>query len=763
MGPDGSAVNCWSDASEAGNHAVQSVRERAPVVRENQLNGNPAVMFEKDGQRLNLPLLNIPHETTIFIVSFDQPQVKGHQGLLVADNSPYRKDGDGYGIGYYTKGYEGALVVLGDGKVRMNLADAWVKPSRFAWEVLTFHKQGMEGTFLRDGTKRDSGKFSRTVGYHTGYLLGGDVKGSDYRGGLAEVMVYGRALSAKEVETVHSYLSVKYNIPVAAEPKATSKDLRFFGNGTLMLDSSYADQPYMIKMADHEWIAGVTTSTGQENSPDRNIQILRTTDAGKTWLKAGALEPPQEQRQPSWGTLLKTPSGRLYCFYNLNRLPGEGAGIQYIYRYSDNRGTSWSERYTMPVRETWHNKQFNSFSSWGIDQPLVVDDTVYISFSKFGPDSSGRQGEGFVFKSTNILYVSTAKEIQWEMLPEGEHGLMSARVGTLQEEHNIESLGNKNLYCAFRTLGGYVGESYSPDGGKTWTEPDFARYANGRKIKNPRACPMVWRCENGNYLLWFHNNDGRQVPARNQDRNPVWLSGGILKNGRILWSQPEPILFTFFPEAFSGMSYPSMVEKAGDYYIATTDKEKARLCPIDKGLVENLWRQDALKEIPPHKLLYDSAGATHPVLFTPDLGDQGFTITCAGGLAAAPNGLLWSALDEQGNGIVLKRTAGGLIRAEFKDRTMREPIKVEADAPVQNDSAVTFIFDGAANWVYVVVDGVLCDGGEARQFGGSPIPFQMGKLTDAPVVPVGRAARVLLHDRILSVSDTIGMHRALAE
>ncbi len=735
-------------------------------MRKSRINGYPAVMFEKDGQRLKLPQLNLPHETTVFIVSFDQPQGKrGHHGLLVADNSPYRNDGDGYGIGYHKAGYDGAVITLSGGKKSQNLRDLCVKPARYAWEVITFCKQGPEGLFLRDGSWRDNLHFDRSADayYHTGYLLGGDVKGSDYCGGIAEVIVYGRALSAEEVKTVHSYLSVKYNIPVADEPEVTSTDPRFFHNGTLMLDSSYADQPYITKVADKDWLAIVTASDGQENSADRRMQIMRSTDAGKTWVKTSVLEPPQENRQPSWGTILKTPSGRIYCFYNLNRLPGEGPGFDYTYRFSDDSGTSWSERYTLPVRKTWHNKEFNGFNSWGIDQPLVVGNTVYISFSKFGPDSSGRQGAGFIFKSTNILSVSAAKDIQWEMLPEGEHGIVSARVGTLQEEHNIESLGNDGLYCAFRTLGGYVGESYSPDGGKTWTEPDFARYANGRKIKNPRACPMVWRCENGNYLLWFHNNDGRQVSFRNQDRSMAWLSGGILKDGRILWSQPEPALFTFFPEHMSGMSYPSLVEQDGNFLIATTDKKKARLCQIDKGLIENLWRQDALKEIPPHKLLYDSAGATHPVLFTPDLGDQGFTITCAGGLAAAPNGLLWSALDEQGNGIVLKRTAGGLIRAEFKDRTMREPIKVEADAPVQNDSAVTFIFDGAANWVYVVVDGVLCDGGEARQFGGSPIPFQMGKMMDAPVVPIGRAARVLLHDRILSVSETIGMHRAFVE
>ena len=751
---NGASVELWADASSASNHAVQTNSQKRPSLQNGKVNGHPALMFTANGQRLELPALKIPFETTVFIVSFDQPQIgSGHHGLLAADNSPYRSDGDGYGIGYYKAGYDGTLINLSDGGTLQHLLHLSNQRSRYAWEVFTFHKEGFETLFLRDGSWRDNRQFDRPADahYHTGYLLGGDVTGRDYLGGIAEVIVYNRTLDSEELTMVHDYLSVKYDIPIADEPEVTSNDPRFFHKGTLILDHSYADQPYVIQLTDQEWIAGVTTSMGEENSGDRYIQILRSTDAGQTWSKLSVLEPPEEQRQPSWGTFLKTTFGRIYCFYNLNRLPAEGVGFLYAYRFSDDSGISWSERYVLPVRETWHDQEFNSFFSWGIDQPLVVGNTVYISFSKFGPTVQ-RPGEGFFFKSDNILTATDPAQLNWEMLPAGDHGLLSGVAGPLQEEHNIESLGGDDLYCAFRTLDGYIGEAYSTNGAVTWTEPDFVRYVDGRKIKNPRACPMVWRCENGKFLLWFHNNDGRQVAARNQDRNPAWLSGGILQNGRILWSQPEPALFTFFP-GLSGMSYPNLVEHDGNFYIATTDKKKARLCQIENTLIENLWIQDTLKSIPQNGLLDPSTP------FLPNLDDGGFTITCSGGLPST--GQIWSVEDAEGNGVALERTAEGKVVLEYKDRLMTVPQTWETDEPVQDNSTVTFILDGAANWIYIVVDGLLCDGGDARQSGWTPIPYQMKSLIESALVPVGSASHTLLHDRILSVSETIGMHRAL--
>lgn len=754
----GDRFETWSDSGPAQNDAVVSGRYLAPVVQKDAANGFSALRFARDGQRLELPALHLPYETTVFIVCYDQPQEKTdsiHHGILASDNSPYRKDGDGYGIGYAKDETDGAMVILSDGKIWQHIRDLYTQTSRNAWEVMSFTKSGDKVALYRDGYLREARTFDRPADahYHTGYLLGGDVNGRDYRGGIAEVIVYDRALSKTEVENVHAYLSEKYDIPLGPLARLSSSDPRFFHNGTLMYENTYADQPYIVKRTDTEWVAVVTTSAVRENSNDRHMKILRSTDAGKSWGEASVLEPLDEKREPSWGTLFVTPSGRIYCFYNLARkVDVEGKGVHFVYRFSDDGGLSWSERYTLPVRKTWHNKQFNSFSNWGIDPPEVIDGKVLIAFSKYGPNSVGRPGHGFFFRSDNLLTESDPEKINWVMLPEGDQGLSSDKIGPLQEEHNIEPLGGSNVYCAFRTLDGYIGEAYSTNAASSWTEPQFIRYTNGRKIKNTRACSMVWRCENGNYLLWFHNNDGRQAKERNKDRNPAWLSGGVLKDGKIQWSQPEPALFTFIPAHNSGMSYPDLVEHEGRYYISATDKQTARLCQIDRTLLSNLWNQDSLNTIPQNGLLVDGQA------FLPNLDDGGFTITCSG---LPQSGTIWSALDQKGNGVTVRRADDGRAVVEYKDRHMDQPHTWDTDESVRDDSVVSFIFDGAANWIYVVVDGVLCDGGEARQFGWGPIPYQMKELVQSEILPVSHASKTWLHNRMLSVSETIGMHRAV--
>jgi hypothetical protein len=102
----------------------------------------------------------------------------------------------------------------------------------------------------------------------------------------------------------------------------------------------------------------------------------------------------------------------------------------------------------------------------------------------------------------------------------------------------------------FRTIDGHAAYSYSRDGGKSWEPSEYMRYADGRLMKHPRAANFAWRCENGKFLYWFHNHGGRFIrehPRRRtiayEERNPVWLSGGVEADsprGKIIrWSQPE--------------------------------------------------------------------------------------------------------------------------------------------------------------------------------------------------------------------------------
>jgi hypothetical protein len=124
----------------------------------------------------------------------------------------------------------------------------------------------------------------------------------------------------------------------------------------------------------------------------------------------------------------------------------------------------------------------------------------------------------------------------------------------------------------------------------------------------------VFRCSNGKYLLWFHNHDARDTaPLRNKHRHPAWISGGVLKDGVIQWSQPEILLYGFSFPFNAGMSYPDLIEEDGRYWVTETQKTTARIHEIDPDLLAGVWDCDA-------GLL--KAGAKHHVTFIVDGGPR---------------------------------------------------------------------------------------------------------------------------------------------
>ena len=57
----------------------------------------------------------------------------------------------------------------------------------------------------------------------------------------------------------------------------------------------------------------------------------------------------------------------------------------------------------------------------------------------------------------------------------------------------------------------------------------------------------------------------------------------------IRWSQPEIVLYDDDP--YIRMSYPDLVEEGGKYFLTETQKDVARVHPIDPELLEGLWSQ----------------------------------------------------------------------------------------------------------------------------------------------------------------------------
>ena len=240
---------------------------------------------------------------------------------------------------------------------------------------------------------------------------------------------------------------------------------------------------------------------------------------------------------------------------------------------------------------------------WNVGKPFIHQNAVYVSVHKVGGFGEGFfiRSEGILLKSVNMLVETDPLKIVWETLPDGEFGLRTPPGGgPISEEQSYVVLSDGSFYCVYRTVDGYPVETYSRDGGHTWTTPQYKRYAGGRLMKHPRAANFVWKCENEKYLYWFHNHGGNFIgdhPNRRtiayEDRNPVWISGGVEVDGPqgklIQWSQPEILLYDDDP--YIRMSYPDLVEENGAYYFTETQKDKARIHQVDPTLLAGLWGQ----------------------------------------------------------------------------------------------------------------------------------------------------------------------------
>jgi hypothetical protein len=511
-------------------------------------------------------------------------------------------------------------------------------------------------------------------------------------------------------------------------------DARYVQLGTILPDEEYCDQPYIVVLPGGRWVCTLTTGPGGEGHRGQHVVATWSDDQGETWSELIDIEP-SGGREASWVVPLVTNFGRVYAFYtyntlNIRDLNGEPMWRcdtmgDYCYRYSDDGGETWSERYTLPMRKTacdfnneWGGEHIHF---WGICKPQVDGDDVFFTFSKLEKFIL-INGEGWMFHSDNIMNERDVTQVCWTMLPEGNgHGIKHPDYGPVQEEHNIVVLGDGTIYCVYRTMSGFACVSVSRDRGKTFSLPEKLRYKpGGRIVKTPRACPKIWKCKNGNYLLWIKNHSRPSY----QTRNPVWLVGGIEREGAILWSEPELVLFDDNPTI--GMSYPDLIEEDGKYWVVETQKLLARIHEIDLTLLEMLWNQAERRSVTREGLVVeaDAAALASGAVTLPDLT---FGRRANAGLALdvwldtallAPGQTLLDSRDANGHGLVAVVAEENTVQLTLADETAS--ITWDTDPGWLDDGKrhhVVAIVDANPKVIMFVIDGQVCDGAEYRCYG----------------------------------------------
>lgn len=557
---------------------------------------------------------------------------------------------------------------------------------------------------------------------------------------------------------------------------------------------NYICQEYVVLAKNGDWVTIITTGPGAEAEDGQHLIVTISSDQGKTWSRPIDLEPGGHAPSASWALPYVTAFGRIYAFYNYNgdrittldgKLLRNNSELGWFcFKFSDDHGRTWSDRHRLPMRHTAVD-YFNPWDGevqlfWGVSKPITVRNSMYFSFTKMAIHPQ-EMGEGWLYKSDNINTEHDPGKLHWELLPEGEFGIAETSLGITQEEHNIVSLSDGSLYCIYRTSEGFPGHCYSHDGGRSWTKPEFATYADGRVIKNPRACARMFTCSNGKYLLWYHNNSMRNYPGY---RNPAWLSGGVEKDGRIQWSEPEIVLYgvdSIVPNEkdwrkFTRLSYPDLVEQGGKYWVVEGQgmgPNFGRVHPIDASLLEGLWSQGTGGKVAKRGLVLDikKVAASRTVSFPalPSLAEGSFTIDMwVAAQEWTPQQVLLDSRDSTGKGVWVSVTAKRTLQVSISDGKLTQgwdtdPGVVRTGRPQH----VVFAVDGGPKIITCIVNGKLCDGGRYRPLGWFWFDPKLENVNGSDrlrLLPDGKAtlASLRVYERYLTTSEAISNYHAEA-
>lgn len=499
-------------------------------------------------------------------------------------------------------------------------------------------------------------------------------------------------------------------------------DIRNIKNGNTIRSDGYSDQPYVVKTDDGHWLMTITVGGLEEGSAGQHVVSLRSCDKGKSWKDITDVSS-EKLPESSYSVLYKTKYGRIYCFYNFNAdntrsiiasHPDYKDGLCYrvdtqghfVFRYSDDNGLSWSDKwYDIPQR-TFEVDRLNPYKGdikyfWNVGKPFEIEDRVLVPLYKireFGRTFM-EHSEGVLLECPNINTEKNPEKLVWNTLPDGDIGIRAPKdVSIISEEHSFVRLSDGTVFCVFRTISGSPYCAYSRDNCHSFSHPEPLRFANGRRVKHPRAANFIWKCENGKYVYWFHNHGGKGY----DDRNPVWLCGAVecmTENGMVLnFGQPQPFLYD--EDAKVRISYPDLVEDGGEYYLTETQKTVARVHKLDKKQVESLWKSPS--ETADWK---NTDGAALSVG-----NEKSCSIRFETG---EEKGALYSS-----DTLCITREKNGNIKITVKNG--QDELEFINDDEILSDGrnhTVTAVFDGGVCAVYFVTDGVFCDGGEKRQFG----------------------------------------------
>lgn len=209
---DGDKVSQWLDLSGNNNHALQSEENRKPIYKTNIIKNKSIVRFDGTKSLLanNSNSLNITPNITIIAVAKPNITDNGHRRILIKGHTAWSEP-------YYFYSLWSHSSYLGFG-ININGARKWAIYNGGITSnnvyILSGRYDGARQQWYVNGSLIGSRNQSGNMSINNQPLRIGSTQASPgstwFKGDIAEILIYNRALSDTERQEVESYLSEKW-------------------------------------------------------------------------------------------------------------------------------------------------------------------------------------------------------------------------------------------------------------------------------------------------------------------------------------------------------------------------------------------------------------------------------------------------------------------------------------------------------------------------------------------------------------------------
>ena len=363
------------------------------------------------------------------------------------------------------------------------------------------------------------------------------------------------------------------------------------------------------------------TQGSYESDPDQRVVISRSKDGMSSWGEPLVVESAASRyRVPAWIVSFVVPhSGRVYVFYwyNINGVALRDAG-DLFYRYSDDAGVSWSERYRVGLPRSSMDDAYGDLHGWNFGQPRILPTgQVMMTYAKIKRSSLYPEGwrlteenewqrtpqgdpgsteptvqggppnnwytEIFLLEMSNILTEPDPARLTFRVLPEGAEGLWVPYPGSDRhwgQEGSLAGLSSGRLLCVMRTRLGHPYFSVSNDRAGSWSRPQPLRFCpGGAAFDHPNSPCPIFKLRDGRFVLLLHNSkpEGRGW----HPRDPLWIAVGreaprVDQNAGLFFGKPRILVYNDGkpggPFKDFEICYPSVYQFGERVFVAYANK-----------------------------------------------------------------------------------------------------------------------------------------------------------------------------------------------